>query len=83
MEPNMDLQATKLDVMQKIMHVSSPSLLKRIDDLLEDELIVGFSASGEELTKRAYNERLEMAEKQLEEGKYVTQEQLEKESADW
>ncbi len=79
----MDLQATKLDVLQKIMSVSKASLLKKIDNLLEEEMIVGYTVKGDPLTKKMYNLRLEKAEKQIQSGDYVTQEELEKESSNW
>lgn len=79
----MDLEATKLDVMQKIMNVSKASLLEKIDKLLEEELIVGYTVEGQPLTKELYNERLDKAEEQLRLGQYITQDDLEKESESW
>lgn len=79
----MDLEATKLDVMQKIMNVSKASLLAKIDKLLEEELIVGYTVEGQPLTKELYNQRLDKAEEQLRLGKYITQDDLEKESENW
>ena len=79
----MDLQAAKLDVLQKIMNVSKASLLKKIDNILEEEMIVGYTVKGDPLTKKMYNFRLEKAEKQIESGDFVTQEDLEKESSNW
>ncbi len=79
----MDLQAAKLDVLQKIMSISKTSLLEKIDKLLEDELIVGYTVEGKPLTKALYNLRLAEAEEQLRSGNYTTQEDLEKESENW
>lgn len=79
----MDLQEAKLDVMQKIMNVSKASLLEKIDKLLEEELIVGYTVEGQPLTKELYNQRLIEAEEQLRSGQYTTQENLEKESENW
>jgi len=80
---DMDLEATKLDVMQKIMSVSKASLLEKIDKILDKEMVVGYTVEGEPLTRRLYNKRLEIAEKQVHAGEYTTQEDLEKESQDW
>jgi hypothetical protein len=74
----MELSAKKLELMQKLLSVSNASLLSRISDLIDKENIVGYSASGEALTLEDYNKRLEVAEKQLESGDYLTQEELEK-----
>jgi hypothetical protein len=79
----MDLQKTKLDVMQKIMSVSTPSLLEKINNILDNEMIVAYTVDGKPLTKALYNERLDLAEKQLQSGEYITQEDLEKEAENW
>ncbi|MEQ9165598.1 MAG: hypothetical protein RLO12_05030 [Fulvivirga sp.] len=79
----MDLQTAKLSVMQKIMGVTKPALLDKINDLLDRELIVGYTVTGEPLTIESYNKRLEEAEKQLKTNQYISQEDLEKESENW
>ena len=79
----MDLQETKLGVMQKIMHVSKLSLLEKIDKLLEEELVVGYAADGKPLTREKYNQRLKNAEDQLKSGQFTSQEDLEKEAETW
>ncbi len=79
----MDLKAVKLEVMQKIMNVSTESLLEKIDKLLEEEMIVGYTAKGAPLTKKDYNLRLEKAEQQIASGDYLSQEDLEKEAENW
>mgnify|MGYP006288557729 CR=1 FL=1 len=79
----MDLQKTKLDVMQKIMSVSTPSLLEKINNILDNEMLVAYTVDGKPLTKAMYNERLDLAEKQLQSGEYITQEDLEKEAENW
>ncbi len=79
----MDLQTTKLNVIQKIMHVSTASLLEKINTLLDEEMIVGYTVDGQPLTKKAYNARLKAAEKQIRAGQTLTQEELEKEVERW
>jgi hypothetical protein len=79
----MDLKAAKLEVMQKIMNVSTEELLLKIDKLLEEEMIVGYTTKGKPLTKKEYGLRLETAEQQIVRGEYLTQEDLEKEAEDW
>jgi len=79
----MDLQAAKLNLMQKIINVSNESLISKVDKLLEEEMIIGYSVKGEPLTKNEYNLRLEKAEKQIAEGNFITQEDLEKEVQSW
>ncbi|MFA6401122.1 MAG: hypothetical protein WCX31_05780 [Salinivirgaceae bacterium] len=79
----MDLQVVKIDVLQKIMNVSKISLLDKINDILDKEMIVGYTTDGEPLTKEAYNARLLLAEKQIASGNYISQEDLEKEVENW
>lgn len=78
-----DLQSAKLDLVQKLLGVTSGSLLEKIEKILDKELIVGYTVEGKPLTKAAYNNRLAKAEKQIEAGKFITQEDLEKEAANW
>ncbi|WP_109831151.1 hypothetical protein [Reichenbachiella versicolor] len=79
----MSLQTAKWDLMQKIMNVTKESLIEKIDQILDQEMIVGYTVSGKPLTKQMYNDRLEEAEKQLSSGSYTTQEDLERESENW
>jgi len=79
----MDIQATKLDVMQKVMGVSSASLLDKINNILDNEMVVAYTVEGKPLTKAMYNERLILAEQQLRSGEFTTQEDLEKEAESW
>ena len=79
----MDLQTTKINLMQKIMNVSKTSLLDKISNILDEEMIVGYTTDGNPLTRQQYNERLLVAEKQIESGSYITQEDLEKEIENW
>lgn len=79
----MDLKTIKINVMQKIMNVSEASLLDKISSILDEEMIVGYTADGKPLTNQQYNERLLVAEKQIGSGDYTTQEDLEKETENW
>lgn len=79
----MNLQATKLDVMQKILAVTTESIIEKINNILDKEMIVGYTVEGKPLTKDAYNKRLLKAETQIRKGNYVTQEEIEKESENW
>jgi hypothetical protein len=79
----MDIQAAKIDLVQKILSVKTESIIEKINQILEKEMIVGYTVEGKPLTKKAYNKRLEKAEKEIESGNYVTQEELEKEAANW
>ena len=79
----MDIQTTKLNVMQKIMGVSTASLLEKINDILDNEMEVAYTIDGKPLTKAMYNDRLKIAEQQLQSGNFTSQEDLEKEIENW
>jgi len=79
----MNIQAAKLDVVQKILTVKKESIIEKINRILDKEIIVGYTAEGKPLTKEAYNKRLQKAEEQIRSGEYFTQEELEKEAENW
>jgi len=79
----MDIQTVKLSLLQKLMDVSNPSLLEKIEKILDKEMIVGYTVDGQPLTKDAYNKRLQKAEEQIKAGDFLTQEELERESENW
>lgn len=79
----MGLQAAKLTMIQKILAVEQASVLDRIAEILDNEMIVGYTTDGKPLTKKAYNKRIATAEKQLRNGDITSQEDLEKESENW
>ncbi|MEB2785755.1 hypothetical protein [Algoriphagus persicinus] len=79
----MDLKTAKLEVIQKIMNVSTESLLEKIDKILEEEMIVGYSVNGKPLTRKEYNYRLEKAELEIASGDCLSQQELEKEVENW
>ena len=79
----MDVQTIKLGLVQKLLNVNSRTVLKKIDQILDKEIIVAYTVTGDPLTKEAYNKRLAKAEKQFKSGDYITQEELEQETKNW
>lgn len=79
----MNIQAAKLDIVQKILIVKQEAIIEKINKILDKELIVGYTAEGKPLTKNAYNKRLQKAEEQIQSGDYMTQAEIEKESENW
>ena len=79
----MSLQAAKLSLVQKILSLKQESVIKKIDEILENEMIVGYTVEGNPLTKAEYNLRIATAEQQLRNGEIISQEDLERESEDW
>ena len=79
----MNIQAAKLDIVQKILSVSTESLIEKINKILDKEIIVGYTTEGKPLTKEAYNKRLQKAENQIQSGDYLSQNEIEKEAESW
>ena len=79
----MNLQATKPDVVQKILVLQLNPSSKKINKILDKEMIVGYTTEGKPLTKEAYNKRLQKAEAQIQSSNYISQEEIEKESENW
>lgn len=79
----MDIQATKLDVLQKIMGVTQSSVLQKINEILNKEMIVGYTVSGEPLDIEAYKNDIDQARKEARSRKVISQEELEKKSKNW
>ena len=61
----MDLQAAKLDLVQKLLQVSNGTLIEKISKLLEKEMVVGYTVDGKPLTKAAYNKRLKKSRRAI------------------
>lgn len=79
----MDIQAAKLDLVEKILNIRTETIIEKLNKILDKEMIVGYTVEGKPLTKKAYNKRLEKAEAQIASGNFITQEELEKESENW
>lgn len=79
----MGLQAVKLSVVQKILSINEESIINKIDAILENEMIVGYTVDGKPLTKEKYNQRIAIAERQLKNSEIISQEDLENESETW
>lgn len=79
----MGLQASKLKLVQKILSLNQSSIIDKIDEILEREMIVGYTVDGKPLTKEEYNQRIAIAEAQMKCGETLSQEELEEESENW
>lgn len=79
----MDIQAAKLDLLQKLMNVSDASLLDEVRKLLDKNMVVGYTVDGKPLNRKQYDARLALAEEQIAKGQSITQEDLEREVENW
>jgi|GEM_PF-5029574 hypothetical protein len=78
-----NLEGEKLNAVQKLLTVQNEALVKKVNRLLDNEMIVAYTSGGKGLTAKAYNERLKKAEQQIKSGNFLTQEQAEKEAESW
>lgn len=79
----MNIQAVKLNLVQKLLAVKNEVLLEKINNLLDKEVIVAYTVDGKPLTIEQYNKNLSEAEKEIEAGDFISHEELETKSAKW
>lgn len=81
----MDIQSTKLELIQYLLNTKKESMLLKIRELIlqEKEEIIGYSGNGEPLTIEILNAKLERAEKDYQAGRLTTDEDLEREIENW
>lgn len=72
-----------MNIVKRILSLEQESIIRKIDKILENEMVVGYTVDGKPLTQKAYNERMVLAEKQLKSGQTISQSDLEKESENW
>jgi len=79
----MTIEQRKMELIAMMLKVRSESLINQMENLLKKEMIVAYTTTGEPLTLKQYKDRLDKAKKQVAEGKYTTQEDLEKKVKKW
>lgn len=79
----MSLEAIKIDLIQRLLKVEQASVLKKVESLLSEDEIVAYTVSGEPLTKDAYSQLVKESESAVEEGDYVSHEELLKTIKQW
>lgn len=81
----MDIQATKLELIQYLLNTQKESLLQKVKDLVmqEDDRIIGYTGNGTPLTVGALNSKLEKAEEDYKTGKVTSDEDLAREIENW
>ena len=79
----MDIQSAKIDLVKKILSVKTESIIEKLNQILEKEMIVGYTVEGKPLTKKAYNKMLEKGEQDVLNGRVTSSEELKKEMKNW
>ncbi len=80
----MDIQAEKLFLIEQLVSVQDEEIIGQIKQILTkiNNPIVGYS-NEESITKKELISRIEAAEKRIAKGEFISQEDLEKEAANW
>lgn len=78
-----DIQQDKLKLISWISQSQDSSLLQKLKSLFEEEAVIAYTTDGKPLTLKAYNKRLEKAEKQIQEGKVISHEELKERIKKW
>ncbi len=81
----MDIQAEKLHLIEELTRIQDIHIIEQIKQLLKQKNnpVVGYEINGDPITRKQLVKRIEEAEKRMDNGEYVTQEDLEKESENW
>jgi hypothetical protein len=79
----MKIETVKLDIIKKIIQVRDSNVLNKINKLLDEELIVGYTPNGTPINLKAYKKRIKKAERDVELNKVMSQDELKKESGLW
>jgi|GEM_PF-1725937 hypothetical protein len=81
----MSIEAIKLELVRYILRNQDKSLLEKVKSIFEneDQGIVAREISGEHLTRSDYLQSLLESEAEIEEGKFMTQEEIKKAVEKW
>jgi hypothetical protein len=81
----MDIQAEKLHLIEELARIQDIHIIEQIKQLLKQKNnpVVGYEINGNPITRKQLIKRIEEAEKRIDSGEFITQEDLEKESESW
>lgn len=81
----MDIQATKLELIQYLLDSRKESFLLKMKELVSQDKseAIGYTTDGEILTTELLNSKLERAENDYKGGRITSDEDLEKEIESW
>jgi hypothetical protein len=81
----MSIEAIKLELVNYILRNQDQSLLEKVKSIFEneDQEIVARKITGENLTRSDYLESLLESEAEIDEGKFMTQEEVKKAVEKW
>lgn len=72
----MSIETIKIDLVKQLFNINKESVLKQIKAILDKEEIVAYTTSGKPLTRKAYIQEIKKAEKDIDNGNYITHQKL-------
>lgn len=72
----MSIETIKIDLVKQLFNINKESVLKQIKAILDKEEIVAYTTSGKPITRKAYIQEIKKAEKEIENGNYITHQKL-------
>jgi len=79
----MNIQSTQIDLAKKLFNTVDTDALKQIASILNKKEIVAHTTSGKPLTRDEYIKEIKEAEQDIENGNYITSEQLLEDIKSW
>jgi hypothetical protein len=79
----MDISGKKVEIIEWIAALQDKALLKKIEQLKKEAIKEAYEARLKPMTKAQLKARAEEANKAIKEGRYITIEELQKESRNW
>lgn len=79
----MNIEITKIDLAKKLFNINKESVLKQLKAILDKEEVIAYTTDGKPLTRTEYIKEVKTAEKEIENGNYITGEQLLKNIDRW
>lgn len=81
----MNIEATKIELIQYVLNTQKESLLLKIKELVlsENDEVIGSTVKGEPMTIASLNAKLDRAEEDYIKGRITTDKELDKEIETW
>lgn len=81
----MDIQTQKLILIQQLLFVDDTKIIDQVSKILDSSKsnIIGYELTGQPILKRDLLKKVELAEKEFNEGKYQSIDEVEKEAEGW
>jgi hypothetical protein len=79
----MNIEITKIDLAKKLFNINKESVLKQLKAILDKEEVIAYTTDGKPLTRAEYIKEVKTAEKEIENGNYITGEKLLKNIDKW